>query len=217
MYPIKKVFATENDFRSFWIDFHTKTLNLDINTLIVKETKDNIRTGSWSFTRQNAIPLPAGSYWVGDLWYALPHDIYEDVFVKHTHVSGEGESGIYRNGDHFFIVNDKRIVLDKEYPWATCFTSTDPLGFRIKSGFIGMVPLSLCDMKGREAIWDGHIYHFHGPTKFWCDGSGVFSILRDDTHRIYFRTNEAYTWHKQYERRNEISDEEDEISDEEDE
>lgn len=116
---------------------------------------------TWSFSKDLKYTVPAGEYYVGDLCYALPKDIYHDVF------GGEGyKSGLYTCTDgNFFMLNGT--AGDGFY--------RDDSGrqYDVDAGIIGICPKSLVDFKN-AAVRGGHFHIFKEPMDVDFSRTGVF-------------------------------------------
>jgi hypothetical protein len=110
---------------------------------------------SWTFTEKfRNVELPAGTYYIGDLCYALQDTIYDKVFGKDGY-----QSGFYQSPNGSFLV-DNTAYGDGEYP------GTDKHNYCVDAGIIGIASLSACDKKNMEengSIGGGHIYTFNDP------------------------------------------------------
>jgi hypothetical protein len=123
---------------------------------------------NWNFTPTNSFSktLPAGTYYIGDLCYALSDDVYDNVFGDAGY-----ESGIYaeKDSDRVFLVNGTAYG-DGEYP------GSDGNRFAVDAGIIGICSQSLMEKSGDG----GHVYTFTSPVHctFKRDGRFFFSDQR---------------------------------------
>ena len=85
----------------------------------------------WNYTAVNLFTVPKGTYYVGDLCYALDDDIYHGVFGDHGY-----SCGFYQNGTDFFLV-EATAFGDGQY--------VDTLGrsYDVDAGIIGICPIAL--------------------------------------------------------------------------
>jgi hypothetical protein len=105
----------------------------------------------WSFTPLCSLnfplTLPPGTYYIGDLCYALDDKVYDKIF---------GDVGGYANGmyqkslQEFFLV-DSTAIGDGEYQ------GTDGKQYAVDAGIIGITPIS-CMLKSGDG---GHVHTFH--------------------------------------------------------
>lgn len=128
----------------------------------------NKATEGWLCAKgQREYTAPAGTYYIGDLCYALPRDVYEKVFGG----VGGYQSGFYFKGADFFMMAGTSYG-DGEYK------GSDGNSFCVDAGIIGIAPVRICDMKGQNHIPGGHIYTFSRPVN--CRfGGGVFDFYED--------------------------------------
>lgn len=172
VYPTKKTFPTEAAFREHWRDLTLKTLEFKEADRPAKKAATaeppKVSTEGWSVNeKQREFTAPAGTYYIGDLCYALPRDLYDKVFGD----VGGYSSGLYSKGDDFFML-DGTAYGDGEYP------GSDGNKFAVDAGIIGIAPIRICDMRGGTRINGGHIYTFKKPVK--CRfGGGVFNFYED--------------------------------------
>lgn len=187
VYPTKRNFATEAEFRAYWRDWALKALDFKQTDPVPKRTKKavapaaqppKVTTEGWLCTLgQGEHTAPAGTYYIGDLCYALPRDVYDKVFGD----LGGYQSGYYFKGADFFMMAGTAYG-DGEY------RGSDGNRFCVDAGIIGIAPISICDMRGGTRISGGHIYTFSRPVN--CRfGGGVFDFYEDG-----YRTLRIDTW-----------------------
>lgn len=125
----------------------------------------------WKYEQVFRHSFPAGTYYVGDLCYALPYDIYDGVFGIEGY-----KGGLYTAGNATFLV-DCTAFGDGEYK--------DTLGrcYSVDAGIIGICTETLID-KDSKSLRGGHILTFHEP--FHCRFfKGVFEFTSHDGWRLF--------------------------------
>lgn len=140
------------------------------------ETKASL--DNWNVNKQQnfSFTLPAGTYYIGDLCYALSKNIYDNVF------GGTGyESGIYeeKGSDRVFAVGSTA--------WGDGeFEGTDGRVFAVDSGTIGICSKSLVEKSGKG----GHLYTFASPVK--CHFKmGWFTFFWDYYNALDIKTDQV--------------------------
>jgi hypothetical protein len=130
----------------------------------------------WDITKANSFTttLPAGTYYIGDLCYALGDDIYDCIFG-----GGNYEPGIYaeKGTGRAFLVNWTAFG-DGEYP------GSDGNKFAVDAGIIGICSQSLMEKDGNG----GHMYTFKSPVCCTFKREGRF-FFSDDTGRLVVDTS----------------------------
>lgn len=158
VYPSKQRFPSENDWRSFWQKSTMVTTKVEItqNQAVSARARPKkmmkAKKEDWVFMPTTRFKAPAGTYYIGDLCYALSDEIYDKIFGLY-----EYESGIYKhtNGKDFFLV-------DQTSYGDGCYTGSDGKEFCVDAGIIGICPTSLAE----KDCDGGHIYTF--TTDFLC-------------------------------------------------
>lgn len=128
----------------------------------------------WTYINANQFVVPKGTYYVGDLCYALEDDIYRDVYGKMNY-----KDGLYQNEKDYFLVAGTAFG-DGEY--------VDTLGrsYGVDAGIIGICPIHLA-RKGTEG---GQVIEFEED--IMCDfHQGMFSFTPLDTDEAIFHID---TW-----------------------
>ena len=180
VYPTKRKFQTEGDFRTNWKNYVISTLEFRESHPPPKPVKPSKSSKSeskkagtpktnlagWSYNPNiMKLKIDPGTYYIGDLCYALPKDLYDKVFGE----IGGYRDGLYRNMEDFFLVGGTAFG-DGEYK------ATDGNTFAVDAGIIGIAPIRTCDMRGGTRISGGHIYSFHEPIT--CHfGGGDFEFM----------------------------------------
>ena len=117
-------------------------------------------TKGWSFRDELTFTAPPGTYYIGDLCYALFDNVYDTVF------GGKGYSaGFYSKGKSFFMV-DGTACGDGQY------VGTDNHEYLVDAGIIGICSSDLIDPSNRSAN-GGKIHTFTEPVEVRFKG-GVF-------------------------------------------
>ena len=113
----------------------------------------------WNYNNTYEFVVPKGTYYVGDLCYALEDDIYHDVFGQKGYASG-----LYQHEEDFFLVSGTAFG-DGEY--------VDTLGrtYAVDAGILGICPIALAK-KGTDG---GQVIEFDGDTECYFRG-GMFSF-----------------------------------------
>lgn len=180
VYPSKRNFASVTEFRNYWRDNVLNTLEFKETprptSKKIKAVKPNVSKEGWTFKREHTYTAPAGTYYIGDLCYALPDELYDGVFGQ----VGGYSSGLYKKDNDFFIMGGTAYG-DGSY------TGSDNKEFLVDAGIIGMAPISICDTT-KPSISGGNIYTFEGPVKFRITDLGVFDIFVNGYRRLTIDT-----------------------------
>lgn len=160
VYPVKKFFPSENEWRSYWQQNTTVATRVEVETRPPraspakaakpkKQVKANVK--DWMMRPVTKFTAPPGKYYIGDLCYALSDDIYDRIFGLYGY-----ESGLYshNNGKDFFLV-------DGTAYGDGCYPSSDGKEFAVDAGIIGICPASLAG-KGGDG---GHFYTFDSEVR----------------------------------------------------
>ncbi len=107
---------------------------------------------SWKFDSNLKQTLPAGKYWIGDICYCLPEDIYDNIFGG----VGGYDGGFYTHKDGGFFMVDSTAYGDG------CYEGSDGFGYGVDAGIIGIVSENLIDMTN-GALYGGKIHTFDKP------------------------------------------------------
>lgn len=190
VYPVKMTFSDDVQWQAYWAEATKPKIILRMGEPEERSAPAPKRTGTdksnmgpapalapakpkkaqlsdWSIGNKNffVYDIPAGTYYIGDLCYALGDDIYHNIF------GGTGYfSGIYEEKA------TKRIFMlagtaygDGEYP------GSDGNKFAVDAGIIGICSASLVEKSGRG----GHMYTFKSPVR--CKfTTGRFSFTSQD-------------------------------------
>lgn len=166
VYPEKKYFASEDEWRAHWTAHVTNGIQVmkTTDTSVTKVSRPKPSTspkvpspkpsnfglskyGLASFDSFTSFLVPAGDYYIGDLCYALKDELYEKVF------GGMGYStGLYKMSDGSFFMMSHTKCGDGEYP------GTNGKSYPVDAGIIGIAPLSVC--KPVEEWSSGEIHTF---------------------------------------------------------
>ena len=181
VYPTKRPFATDVEWKQFWEDSlkpkiiirfsdgEEKQTSAPVAAPAAPKTKSKtikaVRLQDWDVKPSHSFShtLPAGTYYIGDLCYALSDDVYDKVF------GGMGyDSGIYaeKGTDRVFLVNGTSYG-------DGLYLGTDGKEFAVDAGIIGICSQSLMGKDGNG----GHVYTFESPVtcSFKKDGRFYFS------------------------------------------
>lgn len=182
VYPTKKTFATEADFKSNWLTWGLMSIDFKKTDPVPKRTNNSTvrqparkSTERWTYKNQFSFTAPAGTYYIGDICYALPNSVYDKIFGD----MGGYSSGLYSKGNDFFIV-------DGTAYGDGCYRGSDGKNFPVDAGIIGMASTRICDMRS-PSIGCGHIYTFDKPVT--CRfGGGVFTFIENGSIRLRINT-----------------------------
>ncbi len=184
VYPEKKNFTSEEAWRTSWkhICFPEVRVETKMNTPLVaapgKKQKQQQQPESprfnpkeWNFSSTSKYTAPAGSYYIGDLCYALGEDVYDKVFGD----VGGYDAGLYTNKNNRFA-----FFLVANTAWGDgLYRGSDYKEFAVDAGIIGITPLSMAT-KGTEG---GHVYTFKEPVV--CHfGNGIFRFTSGYTRLV---------------------------------
>jgi hypothetical protein len=179
VFPEKKTFTSEEAWRTSWkhICFPEVRVDTKMNAQPAAVAKGKKQPESprfnpkeWSHAYTHTYTAPAGSYYIGDLCYALGDDVYDKVFGD----VGGYDAGLYTNKTTggFFLVSGTAYG-------DGLYRGSDYKEFAVDAGIIGIAPMSLAK-KGTEG---GHVYTFKEPVK--CRfGDGVFRFTSGTTRLV---------------------------------
>lgn len=163
VYPNKFVYSSESAWRDEWM----RSEKPRVETTLVESKKalpePAVMKEDWTVSSDLSFTAPPGTYYIGDLCYALSDKIYDDIFGG----LGGYDPGLYKKKDSsdFFLV-------DGTAYGDGCYQSSDGKEFGVDAGIIGIVPLSLVATKGAG----GHFYTFKEAVK--CKfGGGYFRFI----------------------------------------
>jgi hypothetical protein len=129
---------------------------------------------TWSYFDTDCVTLSAGTYYIGDVCYALG-DAEEYEYVYGAQVDKKKESyddGLYSAGD------DKFFFVGRTYDGDGSFKGMGRREFLVDAGNIGIIPKAFCCKKAFTkdgGIHGGHFFDFAGPVKCKFAG-GVFNF-----------------------------------------
>lgn len=184
VYPKKTAFSDEVAWRAYWDEATKPKIILrfgdasersapapvptPVTTRASKATKaKKASLSDWSIGNKMAFvyDIPAGTYYIGDLCYALSDDIYDNIFGGTGYCSGIYEEKATKR---LFLVANTAYG-DGEYP------GSDGNNFAVDAGIIGICSASLVEKSGRG----GHMYTFKTPVR--CKfAAGRFSFTSLD-------------------------------------
>lgn len=181
VYPEKKVFTSEAEWRSFWEKEYMPKIRVETTSTPApaaaaapvapaSPAKKSTRAKKdiWTIrTDKRTVVMPPGEYYIGDLCYALDDAIYDNVFGN----QGGYADGLYKKNnstDAFFVA-------------ATafgdgCYYGCDENPFYVDAGIIGIMSKSLLKKPSKKdannllasKVGDGgHFYTFDNPVT--CD------------------------------------------------
>lgn len=132
-----------------------------------------VSLSDWKFTKQQTFTVPAGTYYIGDLYNALSDDIYVKVYG-----GTEYRSGLYEEK------GTNRVFAMGMTSWSRGeFPSSDGKRFAVNSSTLGICSDSLMTKSGDG----GHICVFESPVtchfNFWrfTFTSGDYNLVIDTT------------------------------------
>ena len=135
---------------------------IDVKSSVPKHLREEVK--GWTHRRTDMCILPAGRYYIGDLCYGLPDNIYDYVFGGTVY-----DSGLYKNeerNDFFFLGNT--------YAGDGDYKGSDGFNYSVDSGTIGICPVELLSHEGNVKSL-GKIYSFKKPVE--CSvKDGVFKF-----------------------------------------
>ena len=112
--------------------------------------------------------LPAGTYYIGDLCYALPDSVYY----------GYWENTGFQMGRH--KVDDYVFAVGNTYAGDGVYHGSDGKDYPVDAGIIGIADIRLCRKELQEGITkykriELNVVKFRKPVHFTCN-DGVFNI-----------------------------------------
>ncbi len=164
VFPEKKLFSSERDWQSSWRHITHPVVSVESSVTKSQKAKPltEVRKEEWLYQRDYKYKAPPGTYYIGDLCYALDKKLYHGIFGS----LGGYDNGLYtkRGSKDFFMMASTQYG-DGEYQ------GSDGHLFSVDAGIIGIAPISLCseDMKG------GHVYTFKDTVSCsFYDGTFTF-------------------------------------------
>ena len=131
----------------------------------------SIYINEWNFTPINCnkiYTLPAGTYYIGDMFNILDDSIYENIYGY------DYLNGLYELSDDKIILVDE--IFNNEF---NIFTGSDNNKFNVITATISIVSYSLCN----ENSSDGHVYTFNSPVNVMMN-NGVFTFVSDNFNLV---------------------------------
>ena len=125
----------------------------------------------WKFTPINCnkiYTLPAGTYYIGDMFNMLDDSIYENIYGY------DYLNGLYELSDDKIILVDE--IFNDEF---NIFTGSDDNIFNVNTATISIASYSLCN--GNSS--DGHVYTFNSPVNVMMN-NGVFTFTSDNFNLV---------------------------------
>lgn len=122
----------------------------------------------WAYRKELTFTAPAGTYYIGDLCYALYDTIYDNIFGGCDY-----RSGFYSKGSSFFMV-DNTAYGDGDYK------GSDDYHYLVDAGIIGICSADLIDPEN-PSVRGGKIHTFAEPVEVRFKG-GVFYFTSGYTH-----------------------------------
>ena len=165
VYPTKKQYANEDVWRESWNPRHT----VKASVADTAKKVPSMDPKDWTFESKRVFTAPAGSYYIGDLCYALDDKVYDSIFGQ----VGGYDDGVYKCKDDpnvFFMVASTAYG-DGEY------RGSDGRSFYVDAGILSILPLS-CATQGTEG---GNVYTFKTPVECRMKG-GKFTFTSEDKY-----------------------------------
>jgi len=172
VYPAKMTFRDDVQWQAYWAEATKPKIILrfgdvsersapapspapvSVTTRASKATKaKKAKLSDWSIGNKMAFvyDIPAGTYYIGDLCYALSDDIYDNIFGGTGYCSGIYEEKATKR---VFLVSNTAFG-DGMYP------GSDGKEFGVDAGIIGICSVSLMEKSGNG----GHVYTFKTPVR----------------------------------------------------
>jgi hypothetical protein len=166
-FPAKITFKDEKEWKEIVARLFGSSVSFDGNTQVSapapapapapanpkKQSSSALLDGkNWKFDSNLKQTLPAGKYWIGDICYCLPEEIYDNIFGG----VGGYDGGFYTHKDGGFFMVDSTAYGDG------CYEGSDGFGYGVDAGIIGIVSEKLIDMTN-EALYGGKIHTFDKP------------------------------------------------------
>lgn len=150
--PVRKSKRSKKTYPASEVIFNTLAQRpAPVAAVAPKPKKASLSDWNVKNQRDFTFTVPAGTYYIGDLCYALSDDIYDNVFGGTCY-----ESGVYEEkGTNRVFALSATAYGDGEYP------SSDGKKFSVDAGIIGICSASLMEKSGRG----GHIYTFETPVE----------------------------------------------------
>jgi hypothetical protein len=184
VFPEKKTFTSEEAWRTSWKHICFPEVRVETkqnpSRTVAQGKKEpsspRYNPKEWTHTYTYTYTAPAGSYYIGDLCYALGDDVYDKVF---------GDVGGYDGGLYTYKpTGDFFLVAGTAYGDGL-YRGSDYKEFAVDAGIIGIAPMSLAK-KGTEG---GHVYTFKEPVK--CRfGDGLFRFTSGTTRLVINTEND---------------------------
>lgn len=132
--------------------------------------KEGIDT-AWCFNKKTSVVLPAGEYYIGDLCYALKHNLYDTVFGPRYEL---GHYWTFRPNEAFMVGG---YIDDGSY------RGSDRKVFEVDAGIIGIASMATLD-PAKAPYSGGHMYTFKSPihVRFHNNKFNFFGEHYEDPH-----------------------------------
>lgn len=166
VYPSLKEYSSESVWRKEWEASLKKSISFQkapspSPTPAPAPSKKKVnQTPAWTYRNEVTCVAPAGTYYIGDLCYALSDKIYDNVFGSRGY-----EQGYYSNGTSFFMVAGTAYG-------DGLYRGSDGYGYAVDAGIIGICSEDLIDTDSKS-IGGGKIHTFTEPVRCYFTG-GVF-------------------------------------------
>ena len=192
VYPSRATFTNDVQWQAYWAEATKPKIVLRIGypedqatpepTPALKRTSkttkpEKAKLSDWSIGNKMAFvyDIPAGTYYIGDLCYALGNDIYDNIFGGTGYCSGIYEEKATKR---LFLVAGTAAG-DGMYP------GSDGNEFAVDAGIIGICSSSLMEKSGDG----GHVYTFKSPVR--CKfAAGRFSFTSQERSLVVDTTGD---------------------------
>lgn len=164
VFPEVYAFKSEDEWKSFWAakEEHVKKEEVIPRTKkpSPKKKHSSVKTKrnaasqakGWNHMKTKTFTAPPGTYYIGDLCYALHHDIYDGVFGGTSY-----DTGLYEKDDMVFF-------LSGTFAGDGAYKGSDDFEYCVDSGTIGICSLKLVDFE-KTSYRLGRILEFKTPVE----------------------------------------------------
>ncbi len=164
VFPEVHAFKSEDEWKSFWAakEEHVKKQEAIPRTKkpspkkraspVKVKRNAALSAKGWNHTKIKTFTVPPGTYYIGDLCYALQDTIYDSVF------GGTGyDTGVYEKDDTFFF-------LSGTFAGDGVYKGSDDFEYAVDSGTIGICSQKLVDFS-KSSYRLGRIFEFKYPVE----------------------------------------------------
>lgn len=147
---------------------------------ITRKSSAKQNKSDWTYKEKYSFVAPPGTYYIGDICYFLPDNIYDVVYAGKDY-----ESGIYtlKSDNSFFMVDDTAYG-------DGLYKGTDGFEYGVDAGIIGIASRSL-GPKDDEKVHGGKLHTFKEPVEINFQ-KGLFRFKSNSKYLAIDTTGNTY-------------------------